>query len=259
MVGTFHSSGELGWMKIANRTWGFLASRLDHRIVVSEKGQTTWERILPAQYEEIPNGVLIPDGADPAARDHRIVFVGRHEPRKGLHVLLRAWPELRRRTGASLRVIGADPLAVRLLLTRLRVPDDGIEILGFVDQDVLTRELLAAKALVAPSIGGESFGMVLTRAYACATPVVASDIEGYREVLTPEAARAFPAEDERALIETVVALLADEPARQAAGAAGRRVAQERYSWDAIAERLAQIYEDVTERPRVPVSLRAAAR
>jgi phosphatidylinositol alpha-mannosyltransferase len=124
---------------------------------------------------------------------------------------------------------------------------------------VLTRELLAAKALVAPSIGGESFGMVLTRAYACATPVVASDIEGYREVLTPEAARSFPAEDERALIETVSALLADEPARQALGAAGRRVAAERYSWDAIAQRLLEIYTDVTDRPRVPVSLKAAAR
>ena len=249
MVGTFHSSGDLGWMELGKHLWGFLADRFDHRIVVSEKGRATWERMLPAEYELIPNGVLIPPSADPGGREHRIVFVGRHEPRKGLHVLLRAWPELRRRTGASLRVIGADPLAVRLLLTRLRVPDDGIEILGFVDQNVLTRELLAAKALVAPSIGGESFGMVLTRAYACATPVVASDIPGYREVLTPEAARSFPAEDVRALVETVTQLLADEPARQTAGTAGRWIAQDRYSWDAIAARLVDIYSDVTARPR----------
>ena len=77
-------------------------------------------RWLPGEYEVIPNGVLIPDDADPGGREHRIVFAGRQEPRKGMQVLLRAWPEIRRRTGARLRVVGADPLAVRLLLTRLR-------------------------------------------------------------------------------------------------------------------------------------------
>jgi phosphatidylinositol alpha-mannosyltransferase len=246
MVGTFHSSGELAWMKLGKRVWGFLAERLDHRIVVSEKGRETWERILPDGYETIPNGVLIPPEADPSGREHRIAFVGRQEARKGLPVLLRAWPELHRRTGARLRVIGADPLAVRLLLTRLRVPDEGIDILGFLEQDLLTDELLAAKAMVAPSLSGESFGMVLTRAYACATPVVASDIPGYREVLTPEAAIPFPPGDERALVEAVASLLEDEPRREQLGAGGRRVAEERYSWDAIARRLVEIYEAVCD-------------
>ena len=112
------------------------------------------------------------------SREHTVLFAGRHEPRKGLQVLLRAWPEIHRRTGARLRVCGADPLAVRLLLTRLRVPDDGIDVLGFLTQEDLTRELTRTKALIAPSLGGESFGMVLTRAFACALPVVASDIPG---------------------------------------------------------------------------------
>jgi len=242
MVGTFHASGELGWMRIATRAWGFLADRLDRRIAVSEMARASALRWLPGEYEIVPNGVLIPPVADPGDREHRIVFAGRHEARKGLHVLLNAWPEIRRRTGASLRVIGADPLRVRLLLARLRVADDGIEVLGFLDQERFTGELLAAKALVAPSLGGESFGMVLTRALACATPVVASDISGYRDVMTPETSLAFPAEDETALIEAVEALLADEPRRQAMGDAGRRVAQERYSWETIARRLVGIYE-----------------
>jgi phosphatidyl-myo-inositol alpha-mannosyltransferase len=164
MVATFHASGELGWMKGGRALWGFLAERLDHRIAVSPKAAESAARWLPGDYEIVPNGVLIPPAADPAGREHRVVFVGRQEARKGLPVLLRAWPELRRRTGARLRVIGADPLAVRLLLTRLRVPDDGIDILCFLDQETLTAELLAAKVLVAPSLGGESFGMVLTRA-----------------------------------------------------------------------------------------------
>ena len=140
------------------------------------------------------------------------------------------------------RDAGADPLAVRLLLTRERVPDDGIDILGFLSQEDLTAELLRAKALVAPSLGGESFGMVLTRAFACATPVIASDIDGYREVMTEETGVSVPAGDERALADAVTGLLEDEPRRAALGAAARRVAVERYSWPDIGRRLVGIYE-----------------
>jgi phosphatidylinositol alpha-mannosyltransferase len=247
MVATFHASGDLGWMRIAKPIWGFLADRLDYRIAVSAMARESAQRWLGGEYEILSNGVLIPPAADPGGREHRIVFAGRHEARKGLQVLLQMWPEIRARTGASLRVIGADPLRVRLLMTRLRVPDDGIEVLGFLDQDHFTEELLAAKALVAPSLGGESFGMVLTRALACATPVVASDISGYRDVMTPETCVAFPAGDGDALVEAVAGLLADEPRRQAMGAAGRELAQERYSWDAIAARLLEIYESVSGR------------
>jgi phosphatidylinositol alpha-mannosyltransferase len=242
VVATFHAHGKLGWMKPAMPVWGFLVDRLDHRIAVSTHARDTASRWLPGEYEILPNGVLIPPEADPHGRDHQILFAGRQEARKGLHVLLRAWPEIRRRTGARLRVVGADPLAVRLLLTRERVTDDGVDILGFLSQEDLTAELLRAKALVAPSLGGESFGMVLTRAYACATPVVASDIDGYREVMTKEAAVSFPAGDERALTEAVVNLLDDEPGRAALGEGARRLAVERYSWDDIGRRLVEIYE-----------------
>jgi phosphatidylinositol alpha-mannosyltransferase len=86
--------------------------------------------------------------------------------------------------------------------------------------------------------------MVLTRAYACATPVIASDIDGYREVMTQDAAVSFPAGDERGLLEATVGLLEDEPRRVALGEGARRVAVERYSWDDIARRLHEIYERV---------------
>ena len=157
-------------------------------------------------------------------------------------MLLRAWPEVRRRTGARLRIAGADPLAVRLLLTRLRVPDDGIDVLGFLTQEELTAELARAKALAAPSLGGESFGMVLTRAFACATPVVASDIAGYRDVMTPETSVAVPPGDPPALADALVALARGRAAPRRARRRGRELAIERYSWDDIARRLAAIYE-----------------
>ena len=248
MVGTHHASGDLGWMRLAKPVWGFLEERLDRRIAVSEQARASAQRWLPGEYEIVPNGVLIPPEADPAGREHRVVFAGRQEPRKGLEVLLRAWPEIRRRTGARLRIAGADPLAVRLLQTRLRLREDGIDVLGFLSQSELTDELGSAKALVAPSLGGESFGMVLTRAFACATPVVASDIPGYRDVMTPETAVAVPPGDPDALAEAVVALLEDEARREALGTAARRLAVERYSWSDIARRLVAIYESVAREP-----------
>jgi len=244
VVATFHASGELGWMKVGRPLWGFLIDRIDHRIAVSERARASQERWLPGTYEVIPNGVLVPDEAPAGGREHRIVFAGRHEPRKGLQVLLRAWPEIRRRTGLRLTVAGADPLAVRLLLTRQRVPDEGIDVVGFLSQDELTETLLRAKALVAPSLGQESFGMVLTRAFACSLPAVASDIAGYREVLDPAASLAVPPDEPAALVEAVAGIVADEERRRALGEAAREIAVERYSWPGIAARLVEVYDQV---------------
>ena len=244
IVATHHASGQLNWLSFGKPVWGFLMERIDYRIAVSEPARESAMRHHGGEYELIPNGVLIPEHADPARREHRVVFLGRHEPRKGLHVALRAWPEIRRRTGARLRVIGADPLAVGLLLARLRVPDEGIDVLGFLSQEELTQELVHAKALVAPSLGGESFGMILTRAFACATPVVASDIPGYRGVMEPGAGVLIPPGNPAALAEAVERLLADEPRREALGRGARELAQAKYSWDDIAGRLTEIYEQV---------------
>jgi phosphatidylinositol alpha-mannosyltransferase len=245
VVATFHASGGLGWLHAGRPAWGFLMERIDYRIAVSDAARDSAARWFPGNYELIPNGVLIPDHAEAGGRENRIVFVGRHDPRKGMPVLLRAWPEIHRRTGARLRLIGADPLMVRLTLSRAGVSEDGIDALGFLSQEDLTDELLSAKALVAPSLGGESFGMVLTRAFACATPVVASDITGYRDVMTDETGLLVPPDDPAALAGAVSDLLVDEPRRQQFGESARRLAQERYSWDDIARRLSAIYEELT--------------
>jgi hypothetical protein len=150
----------------------------------------SYDRWLPGEYEVIPNGVLVPESAPAGGREHRIVFVGRQEPRKGLHILLRAWPQIRRRSGLRLTVAGADPLAVRLLLTRLRISDEGIDVVGFLSQDDRHARRFDAKALVALSLGRE-LRMVLTRAFACSLPAVARTSPD-AEVLEAEAHRRRP-------------------------------------------------------------------
>jgi len=254
VVATWHAAGPLRWNRGAVHFWGFLMNRVDYRIAVSEQARRSVQHMLPGTYDVIPNGVLVPPHADPGGREHRIVFAGRHDPRKGLPVLLQAWPEIRRRTGARLRVAGADPLAVRLLLARHRVSEDGIDVLGLLSQRELTEELLSAKALVAPSVGMESFGMVLARALACALPVVASDIPGYREVAGEETGALVPPGDPRALADAVTGLLENEPRRRELGAEGRRRAARDYSWDAIAARLLDVYGLVA---RAPAAVTAA--
>ena len=245
LVATFHASGELGWLRFGTPVWGFLMDRIDYRIAVSERARVSQNRWLPGEYDVLPNGVLVPESAPAGEREHRIVFAGRQEPRKGLQVLLRAWPEIQRRSGLRLTVAGADPLAVRLLLTRLGVRDDGIDVVGFLSQDELTKTLLGAKALVAPSLGQESFGMVLTRAFACALPVVASDIPGYREVVDPATSVAIQPGDSNVLADAVCDIVADEPRRQAMGEAARELAVANYSWPVLARRLEEIYSRVT--------------
>ena len=153
-VATFHAAGASSWRRFADPLWGFLLGRIDLRVAVSEQARLAAAVDAPGHYEVIPNGVEIPEGIDPGDRADRIVFAGRHDQRKGLPVLLRAWPRLRG-SGFRLRVLGADPLAVRLLLARLRLPEEGIDILGFVEDETLTEELASAKVLVAPSLGNE--------------------------------------------------------------------------------------------------------
>src|SRR5919109_2042357 len=244
VVVTCHSAGgRLAWYPIARVLWGILAERIDYRIAVSEAARASAEPYVGGPFEVIPNGVDLPPEADPGGRSGNVVFIGRNEPRKGLPVLLGAWPEVRARTGAHLRIVGADPLSVRWLARRQGFSLDGVDILGGLYEEDLTDELLAASLLVAPSLGGESFGMVLTRAFACALPVVASNIEGYAAVAGPEHGILFPPGDHEALGRALAELLEDEPRRRALGAAARKAAG-RYSWDRVAGRLLEIYEEL---------------
>jgi len=245
IVATHHAHGELGWMRYGVHFWGFLMDRVDARIAVSPMAAESAARWLPGEYRVIPNGVYIPERADATGRDHAVTFMGRHDPRKGLPVLLRAWPKIHAATGARLRLMGTDPLQYRLLHARLGFDESGIDVLGIVTNEQRTHELSRAKVSVTSALGGESFGLVLAEAFACATPAVASDIPGYAAVATPEAASLVPPGDVDALAEAVVDLLSNEERRVEMGVAAREHALANFAWDDVARRLEETYLEVT--------------
>jgi phosphatidylinositol alpha-mannosyltransferase len=243
-VATFHAAGEkLGWYPMGRRTWGIAVERADYRIAVSEAARRAAEAYAGGPIDVIPNGIFLPERFDAGGRDGNVVFIGRNEKRKGLEVLLRAWPEVAAKTSARLRVVGADPLSVRWLARRQALSLERVDLLGGLSEEELTAELEAASLLCAPALGGESFGMVLTRAFATATPAVASDIEGYAAVADESSAVLVPPGDPAAVARALVELLSDEPRRAALGVGAREVA-EGYSWDRIARRLVEIYEQL---------------
>jgi phosphatidylinositol alpha-mannosyltransferase len=252
-VVTCHAAGDrLAWYPMGKVLWGVTTKRIDYRIAVSESAKRAAEPYIGTPFEVIPNGVVLPDRFDTADRNGNVVFIGRNERRKGLEVLLRAWPEIAATTSARLRVVGADPLSVRWLARRQDLSLQRVDLLGGVTEDDLTAELAEASLLAAPALGGESFGMVLTRAFATGTPAVASAIEGYAAVADESSAVLVPPGDASALAGAIVSLLTDEERRRRLGEGARRVA-ERYSWDRIAGRMIEIYEelvDVDARERV---------
>ena len=216
---------------VRRAVWGFLLDRIDHRIAVSRWRRASAARWLPGDYEVIPNGVLIPPAADPAAASTGSSSSAATTRARACPCCSQAWPEIHRRTGARLRLVGADPLAVRLLLSRTRVSDEGIDVLGFLSQEQLTAELLAAKALVAPVArrrelrhGADARVRLRDAGRRVRHPgVPRRDDRGHR------AAR--PAGRRRRARRRARSLLADEPRREAIGARARRSRSERYSWD----------------------------
>jgi phosphatidyl-myo-inositol alpha-mannosyltransferase len=225
-------------------------NQLHARIAVSEAAAWTGRRWFGGEYDIVPNGVDLngpPVGPKPASEELRVLFVGRPEERKGLPVLLQAFEGLVEHVPAKLTVVGAgyDDVA-RYLAEAAAEPH--VEALGRVEHDELWRRLHEADVLCAPSLSGESFGMILTEAFAAGTPVIASHIAGYADVVTNGVDGVLvPPADPQRLAEELQALHHEPERRRAMGEAARRSA-ERYAWPRVAEQVSSVYERVVAAP-----------
>lgn len=266
VVGTFHcystnrfSNGTAANVLGARRKLNHLAGR----IAVSEAAAWTARRFYGGRYRIIPNGVEVPEhpellvpGSDRAPGELHIAFIGQAVERKGLPVLLRAFEALREHVPARLTIVGAGPEDVAPILLDAR----GVTALGKVDDATKLAVLRDADVLAAPSLGGESFGMVLTEAFAAGTPVVASDIAGYQDVVRDGVDGVLVPRGDATALAGALRELALDPARRVA--MGRAAAEHahRYAWPRIAAEVLDAYGEAIAAPEpVGVVQRAAVR
>jgi len=183
-VGTFHRAGKSAAYRLFGPLARVMAGRLALRCAVSAEAEATARDALGGSYEIIGNGIDLERFATArpwTTSGPTVVFVGRHEPRKGLHVLLEAVSRLGPDSELTLWVAGEGPDTERL--RREHPPSSRLVWLGRIDDDELASRLVGAHALCAPALRGESFGVVLLEAMAAHAAVVASDLPGYRAVV----------------------------------------------------------------------------
>ncbi len=243
LVGTFHAAGEIAAYRYMRPlvVWG--ANKLDLRCAVSEDAEAMARRHLGGEYELVFNGVEIAHfaKADPTPTTApTIFFIGRHEPRKGLAVLLASLREL----PAHVRVwiAGDGPETDEL---RRRVAGDArVEWLGRISDEERAQRMRGADVFCAPSLRGESFGVVLLEAMAADTPVVASDLPGYANVARAgQDAVLVPPGDAHALATALDQVLGDAALRRRLVASGEARARS-FSMEHLAEVYLELYERV---------------
>jgi len=249
IVATFHAAGRSSSYRFLKPILKPLTKRIDHRVAVSHDAKMLVERHFPGNYEVLFNGVelfesqggqleerqpLLEPTSDPS-----VLFVGRHEERKGLSTLLEAVELLFRERNVRVvcHIIGQGPDTDRL---RHHFADlDRFRWHGQVSESEKSQRIREATAFVAPALRGESFGVVLLEAMAASTPVIASDIAGYRNVATNRVdAVLVQAGDTIALADAIQSVLDDKQLRRKLVDGGLQRAS-----SMSMERLAALYVD----------------
>ncbi len=247
---TFHATFEKCLpYRIFNRPFKFLFNRIDGRIAVSQTAMESFARYFPGDYKIIPNGIdtnrFYPMKNK---KENTILFVGRIEKRKGLEYLLEA-----------IRLLRKDIKDIKLLIAgeryadyKIEIPEeikDNIVFLGFVKPDRLPEIYSSANVFVSPAIGNESFGIVLLEAMASGTPVIASDIPGYKCVIEDGIdGILFPGKDAVALKDKLKEVLTNKELQKSLIRNGLMKAK-KYDWKNIAREIINFYYEIN--PELP--------
>jgi phosphatidylinositol alpha-mannosyltransferase len=260
-VATFHvAMPRSRALLLANRTLQGALEKISIRIAVSEAARSTLVGHLGGSALVIPNGVTVAryEAGDPLpgwcgpnldGPGTSIGFLGRiDEPRKGLPVLLRAFNRMAA-DRPRLRLLVAGPGDIDQALAKVEPRyRDRVAMLGMVSEEDKVRALRSVDLFCAPNLGGESFGIVVAEAMAAGAPLVASDIDAFRPVVSDGAAGAiFPVGDD-AVLARVASDLLDDPVRRMGLALEARRAVRAYDWARIAREIADVYEAVALRP-----------
>lgn len=252
IVATWHSSMDRSRMLLTLSKLALTAmEKITARIAVSEAARTTLVEHVGG------DAIIIPNGVDTSAFKNAqplegwpgdgasLVFLGRvDEPRKGLGVLIDAWPKIRQQHPHA-RLLVAGPGDASSLLDSLNVEDAAaITFLGLIDSEVKPDVLASGAIYVAPNTGGESFGIVLLEAMASGTPVVASNLTAFQRVLDfGRAGATFINEDSESLARVINELLDNPDELHRLREQGRLRAHE-FDWATVARSIVAVYESV---------------
>jgi phosphatidylinositol alpha-mannosyltransferase len=258
-VATFHAyAGFSPSYEFGSRALRGYAGRLHGRIAVSAAARHFIDRFFPGDYKVLPNGVDIARFASavPVARwqdgTPNLLFVGRHEPRKGLLDLLKAQRILRKTGyGTRLLIVGGGPQereARRYVATRGL---QGVEFLGRVTDAEKAQLYRTATVFVSPATGGESFGIVLLEAMAAGTPIVCSDIHGYKGVVRRGREGLLVPPREPKELAVAIARLLDDPALRAALGERARADASRFEAATVAGWFDALYREIAPADTAP--------
>ena len=242
-VGTFHAAGKSLAYDILRSPARWLREKLDYSFAVSEDAAKMAYSALGGEYEVLFNGVEVERCNSVEAWPKEvstIFFVGRHEPRKGLSVLVDAMTYLP--SDLELWIAGEGPETTRL---KAQVAGDHrIKWLGRIGETEKLSRMKASNIFCAPSLRGESFGIVLLEGMACGTPVIASDIPGYSRVAREgKDALLVPGGDAVALAGAIEKVLLDHEMAEKLVENGRNRAQH-FSMRRLADTYLKSYETI---------------
>ena len=258
VVGTFHTyfDRSLGYT-LGRRYFQKRLDMLSTAIAVSHSTTVALERYFDADWRIIPNGIdadfFNPDAPRPdAVRTDVpvILFLGRFDPRNGLRMLMDTFRRVRGpRRQAQLVVVGGGPLTNHYQKLAKNDPD-----ITFVGPVLEGRPgYYANSSIYACPTTKASFGITLLESMACATPIVCSDILGFRDVVKHgREALMVPRDDQGALADGLVRLLDDESLRSRLGEAGREIAQT-YAWSRVSDQVLAVYADVLNLAAAPAA------
>jgi len=259
-VGTFHANqGKPGY------NWGRPISswmirrrlhKLHGKIAVSKTAMNYASRYIPGPFEIIPNGIDIEQfspGVPPIEEfcdgKKNILFLGRLEFRKGVNYLLKAYLQVKPELPNTRLIIAGPGTRLRKRYerwVRLHQLENDVIFVGFVPEADKPRYYQTADVFCAPATSRESFGIVLLEAMAMGKPVVATNIDGYSNVVSHgEDGFLVPPQNARELARALVHVLSDEEIGQQMAVKGRQKAMD-HNWESITQRIFNFYEKVID-------------
>ncbi|KPJ60422.1 MAG: hypothetical protein AMJ46_06620 [Latescibacteria bacterium DG_63] len=222
--------------------------KLNAKVCISLAAQRAICRYFDDEYRIIPQGIDFErfarcEGPLPQFRDGKVnlLFVGRMEERKGLRFLIEAFSEVVQEIDAVRLIVVGDGPERKQCVGMARSIKGEIVFVGRIPSGLLPRYYQTSHIFCSPATGSEAQGIVLLEALASGRPVVASDIEGYNEVIS-DGIDGFlvPPKDPHVLARRIIELCKDRKLRETMGSRGPEKARH-YSWKSIGRTLEQFY------------------